>query len=81
MKVGEVKVKTLDDNKGIVLFVKGDIAGDDYYYDLLVKSLRHLKFDEDYEKVLEEAAKILTVEKHKYVINRLKVKKITYPVE
>ena len=81
MKVGEVKVKTLDDNKGIVLFVKGDIAGDDYYYDLLVKSLRHLKFDEDYEKVLEEAAKILTVEKHNSAIKRLKVKKITYPVE
>lgn len=79
MKVGEVLVKTLDDNKGIVLFVKGDIAGDDYYYDLLVKSLRHLNSDEDYEKLLEEAAQPLNVEKHKSAIKRLKVKNIKYP--
>lgn len=79
MKVGEVKVKTLDDNKGIVLFVKGDIAGDEYYYDLLLKSLRHINSDEDYEKLLEEAAKLLNVEKHNSAIKRLKVKNIKYP--
>lgn len=79
MKVGEVKVKTLDENKGIVLFVKGDIAGDDYYFDLLSDSLRHLASDEEYEELLTKAAEPLEAEKHNYVIKRLKVKKIVYP--
>ncbi len=79
MKVGEVKVKTLDENKGIVLFVKGDIAGDEYYFDLLSDSLRHLASDEEYEEFLAKESEPLKVEKYKNVINRLKVKKIVYP--
>lgn len=79
MKVGEVKVKTLDENKGIVLFVKGDIAGDEYYYDMLSDSLRHVAKDKEYEEQMEKDAEPLKVEKHDYVIKRLKVKKIVYP--
>ncbi|MBQ8204023.1 MAG: hypothetical protein IJZ75_07080 [Clostridia bacterium] len=79
MKIGDVLVKTLDDNAGIVLFVKGDIAGDDYYYDLLVDSLRHLKSDEEYDEFITKEAEALGAEKHKYAIKRLKVKNIVYP--
>ncbi len=79
MKVGEVKIKTLDDNKGIVLFVKGDIAGDEYYFNLLSDSLRHLASDEEYDELLTKAAQPMNAEKHKKAIKRLKVKKIVYP--
>lgn len=79
MKVGEVKVKTLDEKKGIVLFVKGDIAGDEYYYGILSDSLRHVARDEEFDEQIKKGAEPMKLEKNDYVIKRLKVKNITYP--
>ncbi|MBO5909843.1 MAG: hypothetical protein J6Q67_08910 [Clostridia bacterium] len=79
MKVGEVKVKTLDEKKGIVLFVKGDIAGDEYYYGILSDGLRHVARDEEFDEQIKKGAEPMKLEKNDYVIKRLKVKNITYP--
>ena len=79
MKMGEVKLITLEEDAGLVLLVKKDIAADPYYLDVLDTTLRNaLKGEEFYEDAAEYAEKMKTTVK-KSAVKQFKVKKIEYP--
>lgn len=79
MATGEVKLITLEDNAGYVLAVKQDIKADPYYLDNLDMTVRHLIADKDYEKLVDDYAKKLTVDINNYAVKQFKVKKIIEP--
>ena len=79
MATGEVKVIELDDNAGLVLAVKQDIAADSYYLDTLDLTTRHLIADEEYEKDIKDYAAKMNCEINNYAVKQFKVKKIKEP--
>ncbi|MEE1239519.1 MAG: hypothetical protein UHO61_06305 [Acutalibacteraceae bacterium] len=79
MATGEVKVIELDDDAGLVLAVKQDIAADSYYLDVLDISTRHLIADEEYEKDMKEYASKMDCDVNNYAVKQFKVKKIIEP--
>lgn len=79
MAAGEAKVIELEDNGGLLLVVKRDLAADPYYTDILDSTTRHLIKDSDMDKELEDFLKDVKVEVSSYAINQFKVKKIKYP--
>ena len=79
MATGEVKVIELDDDEGLVLAVKQDIAADSYYLDTLDITVRHLISDEEYEKDIEEYAEKMDCKVIESAVKQFKVKKIVEP--
>ena len=79
MKTGEVKLITLDDNEGLVLLVKQDIADDPYYIDYLDTTLRQEIVGDDFTDEIAEYGKELKCDINEYSTKQFKVKKITYP--
>ncbi len=79
MAVGEIKLITLDDNKGLVLLVKKDIAADPYYIDEFDTMLRQEIVGEDFTKDLAEHGKELKCDVNTSSTKQFKVKKIVYP--
>lgn len=79
MAIGEIKIIENEDESGIVLVVKQDLAADEYYYDTLDTEARHLIADEEYEKDITDYAKKLDCEINKYAVSQFKVKKIKAP--
>lgn len=79
MATGEVKVIELDDNAGLVLAVKQDIAADPYYLDELDLTTRHLIADEEYEKDIKDYAAKMNCDINNYAVKQFKVKKIKEP--
>lgn len=79
MAVGEVKLIELDDNAGIILAVKQDIKGDDYYIDSLDSTTRHLIADEEFEKDMKAYAAELKYDINDYAVKQFKVKNIKEP--
>lgn len=79
MAVGEVKLVTLDDDAGLVLLVKKDIAADPYYLDQLDTTLRQEIIGDDYTDDLEEYGNKLEFVVNESSVKQFKVKKIKYP--
>lgn len=79
MAVGEVKLIEVEDNGGLKIYVKRDLAADTYYVDQIDSSVRHLLKDEEYENTIAEYVKGLEFKVIKYAVNQFKVKKIVYP--
>lgn len=79
MAVGEVKLVELEENGGLVIYVKRDLMADEYYVDQIDSSVRHFIKDDDFEKKVDEFIKGLDIEVVDYAVNRFKVKKIVYP--
>ncbi len=79
MAVGEVKLITLDDNEGLVLLVKKDIAADPYYIDEFDIMLRQDIVGDDYTDDLAEYGKKLNCDINTSSTKQFKVKNITYP--
>lgn len=79
MAVGEVKLIELDDDAGLVLLVKRDLAADEYYVKNLDLSSRHLLKDDEYEDFIEDYVKKMDFEISNYAIRRFKVKNIAEP--
>lgn len=79
MATGEVKVITLEDDAGLVLLVKHDIAADPYYieeYDLM---LRNELEGENYAKDIEEHGKGLKCTENDFSTGQFDVEEIFYP--
>lgn len=79
MAVGEVKLVELEENAGIILFVKKDIKADPYYLENLDISVRHLIKGDEFDKEIEKFAKTLKLDENKYATGQFKVEKIVYP--
>lgn len=79
MALGEVKVLTLDNDRGLVLLVKKDISADPYYLKTLDSVLRHDIADEEYNEYIEKYADDMKLTVNKSSVNRFNVKKIKYP--
>lgn len=79
MTVGEVKLITLDDDEGLVLLVKKDIAADPYYLEDMDSILRQDLEGDNYDADVEESAKKLECKINESSTKQFKVKKITYP--
>ena len=79
MKVGEVKLVENSDKTGFTVYQKLDINADPYYLKTLNDAILVVLKQEEYDKTLEEEAAKLTVEEHKFALNRFKVKNIVYP--
>ncbi len=78
MAVGEVKLITLDDNKGLVLLVKQDIIADPYYADYLDTTLRNEIAGDEFKEDLEKFGKDLNCDVNKSSVKQFSVKKIKY---
>lgn len=79
MQTGEVKLITLEDEAGLVLLVKQDIAADPYYIDFLDTSLRSAIAGEELEKETSKYAEKLEFSENTFATKQFKVKKIVYP--
>lgn len=79
MKVGEVKLVENSDKTGFTVYQKLDINADPYYLKTLNDAILVVLKQEEYDKMVEEEAAKLTVEEHKFALNRFKVKNIKYP--
>ena len=79
MAVGEVKVVTLDDNAGLVLLVKKDIAADPYYLEEFDTMLRQDIIGEDYTDDLAKYGEKLSCDVNTASTKQFKVKNIVYP--
>ncbi len=79
MTVGEIKLITLDDDAGLVLLVKKDIAADPYYIDEFDTTLRQDIVGDEYSDDLAEYGKKLDCDISTSSIKQFKVKNITYP--
>ena len=67
------------DKTGFTVYQKLDINADPYYLKTLNDAILVVLKQEEYDKTLEEEAAKLTVEEHKFALNRFKVKNIVYP--
>ncbi len=81
MAVGDVKVITLEEDAGLVLLVKKDIAADPYYiedeaYDTM---LRQDIVGDQFDKDIEEYGKKLACDVNTSSTKQFKVKNIVYP--
>ncbi len=79
MTVGEIKLITLDDDAGLVLLVKKDIAADPYYIETFDSTLRQDIAGEDYTEELAQYGEELECEVNTSSTKQFKVKNITYP--
>lgn len=79
MTVGEVKVIELEDNGGLMLVVRRDLAADPYYVDSIDSAVRHLLRDDEMESRLADYLKTVKIDVSSYAIDQFKVKKIIYP--
>ncbi|MBQ6885797.1 MAG: hypothetical protein IJN56_08705 [Clostridia bacterium] len=79
MAVGEVKLITLEDDEGLVLLVKKDIAADPYYIEEYDSTLRKDIVGDDYTDEIAEYGKKLSCDVNKSSTKQFKVKNITYP--
>lgn len=79
MALGEIKLITLEDDEGLVLLVKKDIAADPYYIDEFDTMLRQDIVGDDYTEELAEYGDELTCDINTYSTKQFKVKKIEYP--
>lgn len=79
MNVGDVKLITLDDDEGLVLLVKKDIAADPYYIDDFDTVLRQDIVGDDFTDELAEYGEELSCDVNTYSTKQFKVKKIEYP--
>ena len=79
MAVGEVKIITLEDNAGLVLLVKKDIAADPYYIEEFDMMLRQEIVGEDYNDDIAEYGEKLECNVNTSSTKQFKVKKIEYP--
>lgn len=79
MAVGEIKLITLDDDEGLVLLVKKDIAADPYYVEEFDTMLRQDIVGDDFTDDLAKYGKELDCVVNTSSTKQFKVKKITYP--
>lgn len=79
MAVGEVKVITLEEDAGLVLLVKKDIAADPYYIDEFDMMLRQEIVGEDYNDDITKYGEKLDCTVNTSSTKQFKVKKIEYP--
>ena len=79
MAVGEVKLITLEDDKGLVLLVKKDIAADPYYIKEFDSMLRQDIVGDDYTDDLADYGNELKCDVNTSSTKQFKVKKIVYP--
>ncbi len=79
MEVGEVKLVTLEDDEGLVLIVKKDIAADPYYVDEFDSVLRQDIVGDDFTDDLAEYGESLSCDVNTSSTKQFKVKKIVYP--
>ncbi|MBR6573341.1 MAG: hypothetical protein IKK77_06475 [Clostridia bacterium] len=77
MKKDAIEVIHDTENKEIYLIVKKDITEDSYYRDEYLKSdIQYLLKGEEFDKLIEEAAKALQYTTNNHAINQFKVSKI-----
>lgn len=79
LKVGEIKLITLEDDAGLILVVKQDVTADPYYIESLDSEARYLIAGEEYEEDMKKAAEKLDTKVNNYAVDRFKVKNIEYP--
>lgn len=79
MTVGEVKIITLEEDAGLVLLVKKDIAADPYYIEEFDMTLRQEIVGEDYNNDIAEYGEKLECNVNTSSTKQFKVKKIKYP--
>ena len=79
MTVGEVKVITLEENAGLVLLVRKDIAADPYYLEQYDLMLRDELEGENYSKDIEKYGKSLKCEVNDFSTEQFEVEDIYYP--
>lgn len=77
MSVGEVKIVETD--TAYILIVKQDLKADEYYIKQNDLSVRHTLKDEEFSKLVADAAKKLKADIDKYAVNQFKVKKLEIP--
>lgn len=78
MKVGEVKLITLDESAGLMLLVKKDITADPYYLESMDATLRQEIIGDGYTKLLDKFAKDLKCDINDYSTGQFKVKELKY---
>lgn len=79
LKVGEIKLITLEDNAGLLLVVKQDVTADPYYIENLDSEVRYILKGDEYEADMKKAAEKLDADINSYAVDRFKVKNIVYP--
>lgn len=79
MAVGDVKVITLEEDAGLVLLVKKDIAADPYYIEDYDMVLRDELEGENFSDDIEEYGKSLECDVNDFSIEQFDVEEIVYP--
>ena len=79
MAVGDVKVITLEEDAGLVLLVKQDIAADPYYIDAFDMILRQEIVGEEFNDDITKYGEKLDCTVNKSSVKQFNVKKIKYP--
>lgn len=79
MALGEIKLITLEEEAGLVLLIKKDIAADPYYLETFDTMLRQDIVGDDYTDDLADYGKELKCDVNTSSTKQFKVKKIEYP--
>jgi len=79
MEINEIKLVTLEDNKGLALIVKKDILADPYYIDEFDTMLRQDIVGEEYNKEILEYGEKLECTINKSSVKQFKIKNLYYP--
>ncbi len=78
MKVGEVKLITLEEDAGLLLLVKKDIMDDPYYLEEFDMTLRQELKEDEFLKSIETGAKALTPNINDFAVDQFDVKELVY---
>lgn len=79
MTVGEVKLITLEENAGLVLLVRQDIAADPYYIEQFDTMLRDELEGENFSNDIEKYSKTLECNVNDFSVGQFDVEEIKYP--
>ena len=80
MKVGETKIIESDDKTSITLYVKLDLASDEYYLTQFNDEILYNLKNEEFQKFVTEKTKDYKVEENTFATNRFDVEDIDYSV-
>ncbi len=80
MKVGETKIIESEDKTSITLYVKLDLASDEYYLTQFTDEILYNLKNEEFQKFVTEKTKDYKVEENTFATNRFDVEDIDYSV-
>lgn len=80
LKTGETAIIENEDKTAITLYVKLDIASDEYYLKTLTDTILYEMKEKEFQDFVSEKTKDYKVEENSFAINRFKVEKIDYSV-